>query len=110
MELQHCAKRAEELAVENSCLAALREPGNKLQSTVLDELHEGHLEVNQMTVLVRSYVWWLTLDRDIEDVVRSCRECQDSRNKTEHTMSHPMSPEGPWIRIHEDFAEWGGTS
>ena len=81
----------------------------KLHATVLNELHEGHLGVNRMKALARSFVWWPRIDYDIEDLVRSCVECQDSRNKPGHTMPHPwIFPEGPWMRVHADFAQWGG--
>ena len=110
-ELQPYARRAKELTVEKGCLLW----GNrvtippKLQATVREELHEGQLGISRMKALARSFVWWPNLDRDIENLVKSCPECQSCRNVPGHTVSHPwVFPEGPWRRIHADFAEWGG--
>ena len=41
--------------------------------------------------------------------MKSCVECQDSRNKPGHTMPQPwVFPKGPWMRVHADFAQLGG--
>ena len=75
----------------------------KLQSTVLGELHEGHLGISRMKALARSFVWWPRLNKDIKDLVRSCPECQSCRNLPGHTVPHPwIFPEEPWRRIHAD--------
>ena len=34
-----------------------------------------------MKALTRSFVWWPRIDTDIEDLVKSCVQCQVSRNK-----------------------------
>ena len=61
----------------------------KLQSTVLGELHEGHLGISRMKALARSFVWWPRLNKDIKDLVRSCPKCQSCRNLPGHTVPHP---------------------
>ena len=43
---------------------------------LLDELHEGHPGSTRMKALSRSYVWWLNLDKDIENRVARCFSCQ----------------------------------
>ena len=90
-ELQPYNRRAEELTMDKGCLLwgnrVLIPP--KLQSTVLGELHEGHLGISRMKALARSFIWWPRLDKGIKDLVRSCPECQSSRNLPGHTVPHP---------------------
>ena len=77
---------------------------------VLSELHTGHIGMVRMKATARSLVWWPALDRDIECIVRSCSTCQEPLNKP--ATSAPTHPwiyrEGPWERVHADFAEYGG--
>ena len=78
---------------------------SKHQSSILDELHVGHMGVVKMKGLARSHVWWPTIDKDIEGVTRACSGRQLMRNDPKLTPVHPWEyPEGPWYRIHIDFA------
>ena len=78
---------------------------SKHQSSILDELHVGHMKVVKMKGLARSHVWWPTIDKDNEGVTRACSGCQLMRNDPKLTPVHPWEyPEGPWCRIHIDFA------
>ena len=46
------------------------------QASVLEQLHEGHIGINKMKTLGRSYVWWPNMDKDIEMTVKKCHSCQ----------------------------------
>ncbi|KAF2901300.1 hypothetical protein ILUMI_04878 [Ignelater luminosus] len=43
-----------------------------LKKSVLNLLHVDHVGINRTKMLVRSYVWWLNLDSDIEHHIKSC--------------------------------------
>ena len=60
------------------------------RQAVLELLHEGHPGVFRMKNLARSYVWWPQIDKDIEIVVKTCYECQQTRH------SPPVAPLHPW--------------
>ena len=82
-----------ELAVEDDCLMwgiRVIVPA-KLQKLVLKELHQTHIGMVGMKMVARSYVWWTKLDKDIEQLVKSCSHCQAVRNLP------PMAPLHPWI-------------
>ena len=49
------------------------------RAAVLEELHEMHPGCTKMKALARSYIWWPKMDKDIEDLVKKCRVCQESR-------------------------------
>ena len=76
-----------------------------LRDRVLEVLHESHLGVVRMKTLARGYVWWFNIDRDIEQLVRSCTQCQSFGNSPPPIVLHPWAfPEKPWQRLHIDFA------
>ena len=51
----------------------------KLLSEVLNMLYEGHVYVGmvKMKMIARSYVWWPGIDKTIEQLVKSCKSCQE---------------------------------
>ncbi|XP_062557343.1 uncharacterized protein K02A2.6-like [Armigeres subalbatus] len=77
----------------------------KLRRQVLEELHTGHFGVSRMKSLARSYCWWETIDRDIEQLSRDCIECARIRKNPVKTTPHYWEQATePFQRIHIDFA------
>ena len=77
----------------------------KLQKQVLEELHEGHLEVVKMKNLARSYIWWPGFNKDIEQLAKRCPGCQSTQHLPKKAPLHPWEwPSKPWERIHIDYA------
>ena len=106
-ELKGFASKKTELSVEAGCLLwGMRVVVPKAcQEAVLEELHASHPGIVKMKSLARIHVWWWGIDKDIEQVVRECPACQSVRNAPSTTYLHPWSwPDGPWKRIHVDFA------
>lgn len=74
------------------------------QKTVLAELHLNHPEIVRMKALARLNVWWLTLDSDIEQIVRDCEVCQTTHGKAPLTSDKPwIWPHRAWQRVHVDY-------
>ena len=99
-------RRRHELSMEVGCLLwGMRVVvPEKYQSAVLDELHLSHLGIIRMKSLARIHVWWPSIDKQIEELVRSCAPCQSIRNKPPTVLLHPWAwPILPWQRIHVDF-------
>lgn len=72
---------------------------------VLEELHDTHSGVNRMKSLARNYIWWPQMDAQIEDVVKTCSTCQETRPSPPAAPLHPWEwPSTPWSRLHLDFA------
>lgn len=68
-------------------------------------LHEGHPGTSRMKKLAQSFVWWPGMDRDIEEVVKKCKTCQENQTMPKHVAIYPWEwPNRPWSRIHIDFA------
>ena len=99
--------RQYELSVEQGCLVwGLRVViPQQLKKRMLEELHEGHLGIVKMKSVARNHLWWPGIDREIEEVTRSCEGCQQMKRNPKLTPLHPREfPGGPWRRIHLDFA------
>lgn len=80
-----------------------------LRKQVLLEIHEGHLGVIKMKSIARNYVYWPTLDKDIESVGLNCNACQGVRDLPPRTTLHPWDfPTATWKRLHADFAQLYG--
>ena len=98
--------KKDELSVYDGCLWGMRViVPQPLRERVLDQLHEGHIGMVKMKVLARSYVWWPSIDKDIEHSVKGCVGCQLHQNMPQAAPLHPWEwPSGPWQRIHIDYA------
>ena len=73
------------------------------RSKVIDELHEGHPGMTRMKQLARSFVWWPSIDKDLEERVKSCDQCQHTRGAPTVAPMHPWEwPGRPWARVHVD--------
>ena len=97
-----------ELNVEDGCILwVLRViPPKKLQPSIWDMLHEGHSGIIRMKKIARSYVWWPSIDKELEQLVQDCTPCQKVLKEPAVTPLHPwLWPSKPWARIHLDFAD-----
>nr|XP_039252039.1 uncharacterized protein K02A2.6-like [Styela clava] len=58
-----------------------------------------------MKALARSYVWWPQLTNSIENRVKECASCQETRKMPANAELHMWEfPSNAWERIHVDFA------
>lgn len=102
-------KRREVLSIKDGCLMiGLRVVIPKsLQSRVLEILHKNHFGIVRTKMIARSFVWWQSIENDIERIVKSCANCQLFQNKgnTYGFVSWPKA-ETPWHRLHMDFLDF----
>src|SRR5436190_2372536 len=78
---------------------------SSLQSSVLKELHHTHIGITKMKQLARRYVYWKTIDKEIERVVRECASCAATKKNPPKCPLHPWEePDHNWQRIHIDYA------
>ena len=50
------------------------------QAKVIEEIHQCHPGITRMKGLARSFVWWPSVDKQLEEKVRSCTSCQQNQN------------------------------
>lgn len=101
----------EQLATDQGCLLwrmRVIVPA-KLQVRLLRELHFTHPGVVKMKLLACTYMWWYKIDQDIEEIVRTCKNCAAQYNLPPKDPLHSW----PWAnrpmqRIHIDYVEIEG--
>ena len=106
-ELQPYWRRRDEISVSDHILLwgsrVIVPP--KARERVLEVLHSTHPGVSRMKSLARSYVWWPSMDSDIEQRVKNCQLCQQHLNAPAKAPLHPWEwPERAWSRVHVDYA------
>ncbi|PIO76257.1 integrase core domain protein [Teladorsagia circumcincta] len=56
-------------------------------------------------MLARSYVYWLSLNSDIEQLVKNCATCAEAaKNPVKAELSFWPKATSPWTRVHADSA------
>ena len=76
----------------------------KYRKDIIDELHKQHPGITRMKTLSRIHVWYPQIDKDIENCVKSCYECNKSKGKPVKAFVHPWTwPAKPFDRVHVDF-------
>ncbi|UYV78487.1 K02A2.6-like [Cordylochernes scorpioides] len=76
-----------------------------LQLEVLKDLHSTHLGIVKMKHLARRYCTWENIDKDIENLVKSCKDCLSTQNNPPKAPVHHWDPPSTnWERIHLDYA------
>ncbi|KAF2881214.1 hypothetical protein ILUMI_24960 [Ignelater luminosus] len=77
----------------------------QLRTRILQELHEGHFGVVKMKGLARGFCWWTGIDREIENLAKTCKNCNLERNNPAIVEKHIWEPCAQLFeRVHADFA------
>lgn len=77
----------------------------KLRGPLLRQIHNSHLGIVKTKSIVRSYVWWPCIDRDIENLIKNCEACMNTLSSPPKSKVIPWEEaERPFSRIHVDFA------
>ena len=61
----------------------------KLQNQVLEELHREYSSIVWMKSIVRNYMWWLQINKQLEEVAKSCVNGQAVKTKPAAVPLHP---------------------
>ena len=66
--------------------------------------HKAHQGMAKAKAFARSFCWYPGIDRDIEQKVRVCQQCQAVQSSNQEQPVKPMElPEGPWQQLEMDF-------
>jgi transposase InsO family protein len=99
--------RRNQLSVEQNCLLWGERVviPDTLRSNLLLDLHETHIGVARMKSIARQHFWWPKLDYEIENIAKTCVECQQHAKLPTKVLTAAWNwPSGPWRRLHMDYA------
>lgn len=82
-----------------------------MQRQILSDLHESHQGSVHTKQRARLTVYWPGIDNDIDNVILSCKKCQDllPANAKEPIISKPK-PTRPFQEVSPDFCCYGGQN
>lgn len=76
-----------------------------LRQTILKQIHETHMGIVKTKSIARSYVWWPKIDKDIENMIKSCDACLSVLpNPPKSAIISYEATENSWERLHIDYA------
>lgn len=106
-EIKKFYKRKFSLSEVNGCIMF----GDRIvipkqfQHKILTQLHKGHQGIERMKSISRSYVYWPSIDSQIENMAKTCTSCSSiMKAPTKTNLESWPIPDGPWQRIHIDYA------
>ena len=74
------------------------------QEELLKKLHDGHFGVECTKLHTRDSLYWLHINRDIEDLVKSCEKCQEfSRRNSKDPVLPRELPLVTWTLLELDL-------
>ena len=82
-----------------------------LQPDVLKQLHYAHQGAEKCKLRAKGSVFWANINRDIEELVKSCPPCQHHQklNVKEPLLPHDV-PQKPWHTLGSDIFHWNNAN
>ena len=75
-----------------------------LRQRVIEIAHEGHQGIVKTKERLRCHVWWPGMDRETEQIVRACHECQIvGQCSPPEPMTRTQFPDKPWLDVAADL-------
>ncbi|XP_048255340.1 uncharacterized protein K02A2.6-like [Haliotis rufescens] len=83
--------------------------GNKLvvpralQAEMLQKIHEAHLGITKCKQRERDVLFWIGMNKHIEDFVSQCTICNEKKSNTKEPLKSHDIPERPWAKVGADL-------
>ena len=73
-----------------------------LHRDILSRLYEAHQGIVKCRERARNTVWWLGINKQLDEVVRNCRLCAETRSDKAELMMCSEFPNRPWEKVASD--------
>ncbi|XP_048775204.2 uncharacterized protein K02A2.6-like [Ostrea edulis] len=74
-----------------------------LRADMLQRIHEGHQGILKCRERVRNFIWWPGINRETEDLVKSCSVCVKNRPDHAEPLRPTKFPDRPWEMLATDL-------
>ena len=61
----------------------------QVRSRILEELHMAHVGMSRMKMLARAFFWWPGMDKEVEEMVKTCDTCVEFAPDPQRSLLHP---------------------
>ena len=77
---------------------------NSLRQQVLNKLHINHMGIEKTKLLVCEYVYWHSINADIEKYIKQCATCPEfQQTQAKEKIIHHEIPLWPWEAVGADI-------
>ena len=76
---------------------------SSLHLEVLDQIYAGHQGIQKCRQRASQSVWWPGLLKQLEELVKNCRECCKHQNQRAEPLIPSKMPELPWQKVGSHF-------
>lgn len=77
-----------------------------LRKELLEKLHGGHQGITKCRGLARQSIWWPGLSKQLEELIRNCKECLKAQRQRPQPLNPTPLPQLPWQKVGSDLFEW----
>ena len=75
-----------------------------LKQKYLRQIHQGHQGIKACRSRAREFVFWVNINKDIEELVQKCSLCQSQQNSTSSIEKYVFEvPPHPWHTVGSDL-------
>ena len=79
-----------------------------MKEEVLHLIHEGHQGIEKCCLRACTSVSWCRINKDIEDLIGKCSECQRNQKSQQHEPKIHIEGNAPWKIVGTDLFQWSG--
>lgn len=90
--------------------------GNKIviplcqRNKFLQKVHQGHLGISKCQDRARQAVWWPSMKKSVEEMVRCCQVCAKEDRIPKEPLRPTATPSRPWEMVGSDMFYLDGDS